>query len=363
MIAVQFAILGLGLGAGYALLGQGIVAVYRGSGILNFSQGAVLMVTAFVFSKLYVDHGLSFWVGVLAAVVTAIVIGAAIQLLVMYPLRNASSLSRVVATLGIMLSLEGGAQVLWGSNTEVVPNFYPAKAYQLGSLYVPSQEIIMIGIVLVMTLVLWLIYRFSLIGVATSAVAENRRAAAALGWSPNVVGTINWIIGCVLAAMGGILVAPFGGVQVATTTELVIPALATALIGSFTSFPRTLLGALAIGIGQAEIGHYLPTQGLDQALPLIFIVVFLTFGGRSLPLRGFVSDRFAVLGSGRIRPVPIAVLSAVLIGLLLTAFPRTSITRSRSRWASRSSCSPSWSSPDTPDSCRSRSSRSPGAAP
>lgn len=321
MLAIQFAILGLGLGAGYALLGQGIVAVYRGSGILNFSQGAVLMVTAFVFAKLYVDHGLPLWVGALGAVITAIIIGAAIQLLVMHPLRNASSLSKVVATLGIMLSVEGGAQVLWGSTTEVVPDFYPAKTYQFGSLYVPSQALIMIGVVLVMTGALWLMYRFSLIGIATSGVAENRRAAAALGWSPDVVGTVNWIIGSVLAAIGGILVSPLGGIQVATTTELVIPALATALIGSFTSFPRTLAGALAIGIGQAEIGHYLPLQGLDQALPLIVIVAFLTFGGKSLPVRGFVSDRFAVLGSGRVRPIPVLVLSAVLVGLLLTVFP------------------------------------------
>src|SRR5262249_20215187 len=160
------------------------------------------------------------------------------------------------------------------------------------------------------------------IGVATSAVAENRRAAAALGWAPNLVGTVNWIIGCVLAAFGGILVSPASGIQVASQTELVIPALATALIGSFTSFPRTLLGALVIGVGEAEIGHYIPTQGLDQAVPLVFIVAYLALGGKSLPVRGFVADRFAVLGTGRLRPVPVVALSAVLVALLLTVFPQ-----------------------------------------
>jgi len=320
MIVIQFAILGLGLGAGYALLGQGIVAVYRGSGVLNFSQGAILMVSAFVFARLYVGHGLPFWIAVLAAAATSVILGMAIQVLIMHRLRNASSLSRVVATLGVMLSLEGAAQVLWGSNTEVVPDFYPTKTFTIGSLYIPSQELITIGIALVLTGALWALYRFSLIGIATSGVAENRRAAAALGWSPDKIGAFNWVIGCVLAAIGGVMVAPLGGVQVATQTELVIPALATALIGSFTSFPRTLAGALVIGIGQAEIGYFVPTQGVDQALPLVVIVAYLTFAGKSLPVRGFVSDRFAVLGTGRVRPVPVLLAAGVTVALLVTVF-------------------------------------------
>src|SRR5688500_3858044 len=107
-----FAVLGLGSGAAYALLGLGIVVIYKGSGVVNFAQGAIAMFSAFVCSAL-VREGLSAPVALLATCAIAAIGGAGIYLVVMRPLRNASALSQIVASLGVLLTLNAFAVLFW----------------------------------------------------------------------------------------------------------------------------------------------------------------------------------------------------------------------------------------------------------
>src|SRR5580658_9059729 len=114
MEVIRFALLGLATGAIYAVLAQGLVLVYRGSGLLNFAQGAMAMVGAYVYYELSVKAGLPLAVALLGAVLFCAVLGAAIHLVLLGPMQRSSPLSRVIVTLGLLVVFQSAALIVFG---------------------------------------------------------------------------------------------------------------------------------------------------------------------------------------------------------------------------------------------------------
>jgi branched-subunit amino acid ABC-type transport system permease component len=190
---LQFAVLGLGLGAVYALLGNGLVLIYRGSGVLNFAHGAFAMVGAYAFWQCHFVDGWAFAPAFAVAVIGTGILGALTHLLIMRRLRAASPLVRLTATLGVLSLLQGLAAIRYNGGLVQVPSSLPDSALHLGAgIIVPADQMIMLGIALVLVVVLHYVSRHTTFGVATSAGASNRRATAALGWSPDLVATVTW---------------------------------------------------------------------------------------------------------------------------------------------------------------------------
>ena len=174
---------------------------------------------------------------------------------------------------------------------------------------------------MVLAVALWQAESRTLIGLATRAAAENDTAAAALGWSPNLLATASWGVGGALAGLAGALVVPITGLLPATISLLIVPALAAALVGRFDSFLLTTVGALVLGIGQSLLQRYWTQTGVADAVPFVAIILILVLTGRSLPIRGHLTDRLPKLGNGVIRPVPVLVCSAAGVLLMAFAFP------------------------------------------
>ena len=128
-------------------------------------------------------------------------------------------------------------------------------------------------------------------------MAENHVVAASLTHSPDVIASLNWAIGSVLAGFAGVLIAPTVSLQPTTLVLLVVPALAAALLTQFRSFSVTLVVALGLGIASAEIGCYVSQPGWATAAPFIAVIAVLTIRGRHLPLRSYVLDRLPRSGA------------------------------------------------------------------
>ena len=168
--------------------------------------------------------------------------------------------------------------------------------YDLGNgVTLAAGALIVLGVTVGLTAVLWLVYRYSRFGLATTAVAENQRAASSLGWSPDAIAGANWALGAGLAGLAGVLIIPFfGGITVFQLTSLVLAALAAALVGRFTSFPITLLAGLFIGVLQSTLAHYLAdvdwlggaATGISQSAPFLVIIAYLVFRGTALARAG-----------------------------------------------------------------------------
>jgi ABC-type branched-subunit amino acid transport system ATPase component/branched-subunit amino acid ABC-type transport system permease component len=331
--AIRFALLGLGTGALYALAAQGLIVIYRGSGVLNFAQGAIGMAGAYLDWWLTTTHGWASVPALIAGVLLSALIGALTHLVIMRQLRRASPLARVIATLGVLLSLQAGAILLFSSVPQFITSALPSTVVHIhGQIVISEDRLILLGIAAGLTVLLWGLYRYSRFGLGTAAVAENERAAASLGWSPDVVATANWTLGSALAGLAAILIAPIVTLQPAVMTDLVIAAIAGALVAAFRSFPIAFFVSLAIGIAEAEITRYSTQPGLTATVPFIVIVIVLVVSGRALPLRDYFLQRLPSVGSGRIRWGWTAV--GVAIAVLLLSTTSTSWTAAITVWFS-----------------------------
>ena len=317
---IQFAILGLGAGAAYTLLALGIVLIYRGSGIVNFAHGGIAMFGAFFcFLTLVEQHGWPIELAIPVSVLIAALLGIAIQNGILRFMRDTAPLVRLVATLGVLIVLQGACRSEALGHRVPPDRSVPADAQLHAPRVVrlprrprprrhpagpsdPARDRDRSSRSL-----LWAFTRYTRVGLAISASAENERAVAALGWSPNLLATITWGIGGATAGLAGILLAPNAGLSLSVFTIVVtVAALAVALIGGFSSFPLTLLGGVALGIAESlvltystDISDFLHdtfgidngATGLQRALPFLVIVVVLVIRGKALPLRSHILER------------------------------------------------------------------------
>ncbi len=323
----QFAVLGLGAGGAYAIAGVGLTQIYRGSGVLNLAHGAMAFFSAVLFVWAYQVWHLPFVVAAVVAVVAAALIGALVELLVMRKLRDAAPLVRIIATLGVMAVLEQAVPLIFGGNfqNQSVNSFYPSGAIKLGSsVGLTYDRIIVVGVTLVLGVVLRVVMSGTKFGLATTAGAENPLVASTMGVNTKLVGLLNWVIGSGLAGLAGVLLVPIlGSLTPNPLVLLIIPVLAAAMIGRFSSYALTIGGGLLIGIGQSLLVEY-QTQifgqklsgGWPDALPFLIIIVILVAGGTTFPRRGELASRLPRVGRTTVSPwvgVVVSVAAAALI--------------------------------------------------
>ncbi|RHW24623.1 ATP-binding cassette domain-containing protein [Nocardioides immobilis] len=311
---LRYALLGLGTGGIYALLAVGLVVIYRGSGVINFAHAGFALVGAYMTYHLQTleGHGLAF--SLTAAVLLTAVLGVLTHHLVMRPLRGASPLARVIATLGLLTVLTQAVQLKYGTQQLLTRSPLPNDAVTVATdVVVGRYAFWLVGIAVVTTLVLTVVSARTRMGHAISAAAENPRGAAALGWAPDLLASVTWAIGGGLAALAGGLfpATTFGFLSPVPFGVLIIGALATALLGGFRSYPLALVGGLLIGAAQSATRHWTNQTGVPDAVPFLVIIVVLVLRGRGLPLRGSVTDRLPRVGTGRIRPALVLVLAGV----------------------------------------------------
>ncbi|MGX1163637.1 amino acid/amide ABC transporter membrane protein 1 (HAAT family) /amino acid/amide ABC transporter membrane protein 2 (HAAT family) /amino acid/amide ABC transporter ATP-binding protein 1 (HAAT family) [Arthrobacter sp. SLBN-100] len=312
---LQFAIIGLGPGAIIGLLAVGLVMIFRGAGVVNLSHGACAMFSGYVYAHLR-GSDLPVAASLILAVVIAALIGLATDQLLLRRLRNSSALTRLIATMGVLLLLQSVSAKIWGVVPKTVESILPSSAIHLGGVSFSSDRLWLLLIAIVVTTIIAVVWRFTRLGWIAEGASENQRLASTLGWSPELVSGMTWTIGAGLAGLAGILIAPISQLDTRTLPLLVVPALAAALIGGFRSFPITLIGAVGIGIAQSETAQFVNVPGAPDALPFLVIVIGLMVKGSALPLRGHSSDRLPRVGSGRVRWIPLLIVSAGVIALL-----------------------------------------------
>jgi sulfate-transporting ATPase len=190
---VRFALLGFGVGSLYALASLGLIVIYRGSGVLNFALGAIGMAGAYLWYELDIKHGWPFAAAAAVAVLFSATIGALTHIVLMRPLRRASPMVRVIATLGLMTTLQAIAVLRYQATPRFVLSALPTNVWHLfGSVVISADRVILLGIAVAFAAALWWLYRYTRFGLGTTAVAENQRAASSLGWSPDMIAALNW---------------------------------------------------------------------------------------------------------------------------------------------------------------------------
>ncbi|MFV0463088.1 MAG: ABC transporter permease [Nostocoides sp.] len=322
MTAVQFALLGLGLGGAYALLALGLVTIYRGTGVLNFAQGAVAMVSAYAFFTLRDDFGWPAYLAGLVTVVLAGLLGVGFYLGVMRQLRNSPVLARIVATLALLIFLQGLALVVFDVATRTPAPVAPSAPLQVLGHQIPRDRFILAAVAVVLAVVLSIISRRTRVGLAVRAISDSEKGASLSGLSPVTIGASTWAVGFILAAVAGVLISPIAGLDANVLTLLIVPVFAAALIARFTNFGVAVVVGLLLGMAQSVLQLAPPDgawwtwlwtgTGRAQAIPALVVILAMVMSGRLLPARGeVVRGRLPISLPARYRII------GPLIGLVL----------------------------------------------
>jgi sulfate-transporting ATPase len=297
---LRFALLGLGIGAIYGLVAQGLVLIFLGNKVINFAQGSIAMVAAYAYYEL-TSAGLPLWAAAVLALGLSGALGAAIDGLIMRRLQQASSVTRLVATIGILTIIQSIAALRYGDATQFAVSILPQSTWHFGgNLAISADRALLFVIGLVTTGALILLHTKTRFGLATAAVADNARAAEVLGWSAQWISRANWILGALLAGMAGILIAPINGLNVPAMGTIIYGALAAALVGGFRSFALAMAGGVLLGVAQSETVRIGGEVGWSTAIPFVVIVIAVLMRSNGMTARGGSLPKLPKVGDGQV---------------------------------------------------------------
>ncbi len=253
-------VFGLASAAIYAVAASGLVVTYQTSGIFNFAHGAVAMWAAFVYWQLSSPDawGLPVWLSlVLTLGVFAPAFGFVIDRVLMRRLHDASPITRIVVPIGLLVALIQLATVVWSpAESRNLPRFFEGDVVKILGVGVDYHQIVVfVAAILVAVFLRILLYR-TRVGVAMRAVVDSRELAGLNGVSPDRISSLSWAVGCTLAAVAGVLIAPILTLDQTTLTLLVINAYAAAVVGRLRSLPLTVVGAVILGLLREAASRY-----------------------------------------------------------------------------------------------------------
>lgn len=283
---VQQVIGGIALGCVYGLIALGFVLVYKATEVVNFAQGEIMMLGAFLSFTFIAALGLNYWIGFLLCVISMAVLGAVMERLVVRPILGYPQFSIVMATIGLGLVIRSLVGILWGTDDLRIETPFTGGVITLGGLVLSVDSLSIIVATALLCAVLYAFFRFTQIGIAMQATSQNMLAAYYMGIPVKRMFSLVWSLSAIVACCAGVLLAPITLIH-ANLGFLGIKAFPAAVLGGFGSIPGALAGGITIGVVESLSGFYLPEGFKDVAAYIVLLAVLLwrpqgLFGGNML---------------------------------------------------------------------------------
>ncbi len=282
-----FLVTGLALGGVYALSGVGMIVLFRTTGVLNLSFGAVGAFGALIAWQLINHSGMNQWLAYLVCVLFGGFITLAYGMVFGRALAGRDALVKTTATLGLTLILLGAMDLLWTSNggaSRSISLPTDNHGFMVGEIQVTTTDVIALVVGILITVLTTLFLRYSKLGTAMRAMANDREITAALGVPVRRVEASAWF-GCgVIAGLSGILLADLVALDATTLTFLVISSLAAALIARLSSIWITFVAAIVIGVVDAGITPITSLTNYRDMTPFVLAAIALLFLNRKRTL-------------------------------------------------------------------------------
>jgi len=270
--------IGIQAGVVYASLALALVLIYRTTGLLNFAQGEMALLSTYLTWK-FTDYGLPVWVSIVASVLVSFAGGALVERVVMRPVEQSSPLVLVIVTIGMFLALNAITQVIFGTDDKHLPRAYPFEVWEVAGIRVRSDTLVLIGVLVAECVLLWYLVQKTKLGLALRAVASNPDSSRLVGVSVGTMLMVGWGLAAGLGALAGALVVPTTpALTPGSMQSILVFAFAAAALGGFDSPLGAVVGGLVMGVANALTVEYVDAlDGIELVVPFGLILLVLLF--------------------------------------------------------------------------------------
>jgi len=273
---LQFTLSGIVFGMVYAAVALSLVLIWRGTRVVNFAQGAMAMFTTFVaIEVIYRTH--SYWAGFFVALAAGLVLGAACELSIVRPTIGKPPLNVVIVTIGLLVLLEGLAGIFYGGQLRSFPSAFSVTGLKVGgtSLGVSRNDVFVVVAVLVATLALGVMFRYTTAGLRMRAAAFNATIARLSGIRVARVLTVGWALAGLLGALAGVLVSPSIFLSPNSMDTIFVYGFTAAVIGGLDSAVGAVVGGLFLGVALSYVGGYVGGSVGSEIPPLVALGILV----------------------------------------------------------------------------------------
>jgi branched-chain amino acid transport system permease protein len=261
---------GLANGAVYASLALAVVMIYRSTHVVNFSQGEMAMFSTF-FAWWMITSGVPYWVAFAITVVVSFFVGMAIERVIVRPVERAPVLAMVTVCVAMLVIFNSVAGWIFTYSIRSFPSPFPSQPL-FGNPYVSSHQLGLMGVTLLMLVLLYLFFRYTRIGLAMRAVAENPESSRLAGIRVGWMLALGWGLAAAIGAVTGMMVAPILYLDPNMMIGVLIYALASALVGGIDNPFGAVIGGIMVGVVETLAGAYVVGTELRLSVALIIIV-------------------------------------------------------------------------------------------
>jgi branched-chain amino acid transport system permease protein len=269
---IDYTLNGVSTGAIYAAVALALVLIWRATRIVNFAQGAMLMITTYIASSVINSTG-SYILGFVVALVSGLVMGALVERVLMRRVENGPPLNSVIVALGLYTFLIALAGMIWGNTPRSFPSAFSIRGYDVGGtrvLFAPDDTFIVI-VVIVVAVLLAALFKYTSLGLQMRAAAFKPEVAQLLGVRVGRMFTFGWGLAALTGAIAGVLVAPSVFVAPNNFDPILISGFVAAVLGGLDSPPGAVIGGVVLGLVLSYVGGY---EG-DALVPLASLVVLV----------------------------------------------------------------------------------------
>jgi branched-chain amino acid transport system permease protein len=286
----QQVVSGLAAGSIYASLALALVLIYRSTDIVNFSQGEMATFTTYVAWSL-MNNGLSYWPAFALTLGIAFVGGAAVERTLIRPVEHRPEIVIVIVTIGLLIMLNGLTGWIWGAEVKAFDSPFPNETVEIAGVTLSVVDLGTLGVVFATFAAVWAFFRFTSLGLAMRAVANNPDSSRLVGVRVGWMLALGWGLAAVLGAVAGMMAAPTVFLDPNMMLIVLIYGFAAAVLGGIDSPVGAVVGGLVLGVVINLLSRYVDFVGSDLRLPAALAVLLLVLMVRPAGLFGHAAVR------------------------------------------------------------------------
>jgi len=283
----QMIVSGVAVGSSYALMGLGMVLIYKASEVPNFVQGEMALLPVFIAYMIIHSYGLPVYAAFFGALIFALILGCCLEFFVLRRAKEPNVLGLIIITIGLEMILLGLVSWKFGADQRTMP--FPISSYAsvlIGDVYISLLDLITLLVALFLMIALFVFFRFSKLGIAMKATQQNETAARLMGIRTNRVKMITWGISAMVGTVAGLLIAPTI-MEPYMMWDPLLKGFAGAVVGGMTSLPGAVFGAYIVGIIEQLFGGYVSIE-FKSVVAFVVIVLVLCIKPSGLFARHYV---------------------------------------------------------------------------